>query len=275
MLASGCCSDLTGSDADAALLDSAAIEASMALYEFSGRQFGGLCDSGPRRPCQQSGAGCWSNIGPPVGSWWYWTWGTSGSAPGIGWAWRNESGALCGCSPLSSVKLAGYPVREIIEVKIGGTVLDPLDENGNPNYELRDWRELVRMDDPVTGYKRLWPSCQNLALDDTQPGTFSVTYRWGVSPPELGRRAAAQLACQLLLACPGVGGADCQIPEGVTRIERQGLTVDRQLLAGFLDPTKPTGLVALDLFIAAYGGTPRKRAGAVFSPDVQQYARRA
>lgn len=272
--ASGCCSALTGSDVDPVLLETVAFEASMALYEFSGRQFNGLCDR-TVRPCTQYGSGCWPSVMPPVGNWWYWTWGTWGSAPGVGWAWRNESGPLCGCAPMSTVKLGGYPVREIVEVKIDGSVLDANDSNGNPNYRLDGWRDLVRMDDPVTGRKRLWPSCQNLSLDDTQAGTFSVSYRWGVDPPEIGRQAAAELACQLLQACPGGDEGECALPEGVTRVERQGITFDREILAGFFDPKKPTGLLALDIFLSAYAETPRKRIGAVFSPDVQQFARRA
>lgn len=272
LIDSGCCPGFTGSDVTADLLDTVAFEASMMLYELSGRRFTGLCER-TVRPCRNA-ADCWSTgpiqTGYGYGGW-YWTWNPNG--PIIGWAWMDENGPLCGCRPLSQVRLAGYPVREITEVKIDGVVLDANDSNGNPNYRLDHWRDLTRMDDPVTGQKRRWPSCQNLALDDTEAGTFSVSYRWGIDPPELGRLAASELACQLLLSCPGTGGeGECELPDGVTRLERQGITIDRQILAGFFDPRKPTGLTGVDMFMAGYARIPGSRAPMVYSPDVQQYA---
>lgn len=239
----------------------------MALYEISGRQFTGVCER-TVRPCRDA-CGCWgvaSGLGP-------WAWGgTAWGYPLIG-AWVNECGDRCGCGSLSRVRLAGYPVREILEVLIDGVVLDPLDVNGNPNYRLDGWRWLVRMDDPGPPVvKRRWPSCQNLSLDDTEAGTFSVTYEWGVSPPQLGIDAAAELACQLYLAC---GGSEaCDLPAGVTRVVRQGVEIDRQLLANWFDPTKATGLVHVDLFLRAYWRTRAQRRPAVYSPDVAAYARR-
>src|SRR5438128_508567 len=80
-----------------------------------------------------------------------------------------------GCGCLSTVRLSGYPVREVSEVKIDGDVVDPSE------YRLDGWQDLVRMDDPGPPVrKRRWPHSQNLALDDDQPNTFSVTYSHGV-----------------------------------------------------------------------------------------------
>ena len=246
--------------------DTVAWEASMALYELSGRRFNGGCER-TVRPCRDL-CGCWppsSGLGP-----WYWTAAAWGVAPtGLGWWWTNECGDRCGCGPLSKVDLPGYPVTEILEVKIDGDVLPAVDANGNPNYRLDRWEWLVRMDDPTNpGMPRRWPSCQNLALDETQPGTFAVTYRWGVAPPQLGIDAAAQLACELYKACGG-GGSDCQLPTNTIRVQRQGVTVERNLLLAFLgDRTKPTGLPMLDLFLGTYWPTGRGRRPAVSSPDL-------
>ena len=262
-----CCSQ-AGVGSDPTLLDTVATEASMALYEISGRQFTGLCEWTVRPsadPCS-----CWGPSSLGLGPW-YWTtnmWGLGG-----GYGWRNECGDARGCQPLSIVRLAGYPVRQIVEVLIDGNVLPELDANGNPNYRLDDWRNLVRMGDPGPPYQpRFWPGCQNLDLDPSQPGTFQVTYKWGVDPPQLGRDAAAVIACQLWAAC---NGQKCALPPGVTRVDRQGVTVERGLLANWFDPTKPTGLVQVDLFIKAYWRTRAGRRSAVWSPDQQEYARRA
>ncbi|MFL5309679.1 MAG: hypothetical protein ACJ79H_04405 [Myxococcales bacterium] len=240
------------------LLDVMALEASMALFEISGRQFTGLCGPVTVRPCRGS-CGCWGSAaaGP-----WYWS-----SAPyGFGWAWgwRNECGDRCGCEPMSRVKLAGYPVREIVEVKIDGVVVDPA------SYRLDRWRYLTRMDDPGPPVvRRHWPSCQNMSLEDDQPGTFSVSYRYGVDPPQLGRDAAAELGCQLYLQC--ADSDSCLLPEGTTKVDREGITIERGLLANWFDPTKPTGLPRLDTFLKAYWATRGRRRPMTFSPDVPPF----
>jgi hypothetical protein len=252
---------------DASLLDTVAVEASMALYEISGRQFPGLCSRTvrpSRDPCS-----CWGPSSLGVGPWF---WSTNPYGLGGLWGWWSESGDQRGCNPLSIVRLAGYPVREIVEVKIDGAVLPAVDADGNPNYRLDDWRHLVRMGDPGPPYRqRFWPGCQNLDLDDTEAGTFSVSYLWGVDPPQLGRDAAAELACQLWAAA---NGQPCKVPAGTTKMVRSGVTIERGLLANWFDPTKSTGLVHLDLFLKAYWRTRAGRRSAIWSPDVQEFAQK-
>src|SRR5207247_1889627 len=130
--------------------------------------------------------------------------------------------AACRCRPLSQIKLAGYPVREVSEVKIDGDVVDP------SGYRLDGWRYLVRLDDPGPPLvHRRWPRCQNLALADDQPGTFSVSYSFGLDPPLIAVQAAAELACQLLKACAsGSGAGSSVLPVGVARVSRQGITLE-------------------------------------------------
>jgi len=268
------CTRIDYGDDSAYVFDKVAYTASLALYEISQRQFPGLCER-KVRPCR-SDCGCWTNgpisfgMGP-----WFWTtvpWGFGGA-----WGWYNERGDKFGCSPMSRVRLAGYPVSQILEVLIGGEELPEFDpETGARNWRLDKWRYLIRMDAPgVDGgaaTPRFWPSCQNMSLDDDQPGTFSVTYRWGTDVPQLGRDAAVELANQFFLAC---GGQECVLPTGVVRAVRQGIEVERGLLANFLDPSKPTGLVQLDTFLAAYcRGQRGGRKSALWSPDMQQFARR-
>lgn len=231
----------------------------MALYEISGRIFTGLCGPITVRPCADR-CGCWGSYSTG----WSWIDAWYGGSPA--WYWRNETGDTCGCQPLSQVLLNGYPVREITKVKIDGAVVDA------SQYRLDGWRYLVRLDDPgppVTTQR--WPGCQNLALADDQPGTFSVSYRYGIDPPQLGRDAAAQLACELYKACSGQA---CQIPSNTTKVQRQGVTIDRNVLLAFLDPKKPSGLLNLDLFLASYWKKRAIRRPATFSPDGPQFPRR-
>ncbi len=123
----------------------------------------------------------------------------------------------------------------------------------------------------VDATPQFWPGCQNLSLDADQPGTFEITYEWGVGPPQLGRDAACELAAQMYLA---FNGRNCVLPAGVTKVTRQGIEIERGLLANWADTTKATGLVHLDLFLQAYNdGMRRGRRSAVYSPDLQQFAR--
>lgn len=267
-VATGC---KAAADLDQNLLDTAALEASQALYEISGRQFSGQCEFTARPtadPCRcwpsSLGLGNWTWLSYPIG------------VGGWGWGWFNECGDQLGCQPMSIVRLAGYPIRTIEEVKINGAVLPEVDDDGNLNYRLDGNRVLTRMDVPGSGpgfpaIPRRWPGCQNLSLTDDQLGTFSVRYKCGQDPPQLGRDAAVEIACQLAQA---FNGNACSLPAGATTVTRQGVKVERGLLANWFDPTKPTGLVHLDLFLRAYFQVRASRRPAVWSPDRQGFAKR-
>lgn len=242
------CCDLAS---NAASYDDAALDASMLLFELSGRLFPGICER-TVRPCNDRCACGWG-----LSRWW---------ADGPSWSgWCDDRGTRgCGCGALQQIKLAGYPVRQIDEVKIDGAVVDPA------TYRLDRWRYLVRLDDPGPPLeKRRWPSCQNRALADDQEGTFSVAYSWGTDPPPAGIHAAAELACQLYAAC---GGGECKIPSRATRVVRQGFEIDMRRALSFLGGSEPTGMPLVDAFLSAYAHGSRRRA-AVWSPDMVEYPR--
>jgi hypothetical protein len=194
---------------------------------------------------------------------WYWASGIVG-----GWGWTGECGDSCGCGSESYVRLAGYPVQRIIEVKIGGEILDPSE------YRLDERRNLIRLADTSTTppTDRLWPVCQDLTLDDTEPGTFSIVYEWGMAPPELGKQAAAQLAVELWRAAPGNQG-DCRLPNKVTQIVRQGITMDRVVGMADMLRSGATGLQLVDAFIALVNPQKARMRSAVFTPDVPRFGR--
>lgn len=268
---------------DAAKFELAAIEASMLLFELSGRQYTGGCEQSVR-PCQNGRCGAWGGaIAQGVNPLWWWgTWPIGSST--WGW-WLGETGSqACGCNGLSRVKLSGYPVTEIVDVLIGGESLPEFDvDTGARNWRLDNWRWLTRMwapnaDQPSNPGPRYWPGCQNLGLDPDQPGTFAVTYRYGVAPPRAGFDAAVQLAYQLWLAC---NGGECALPEGVTEIDRLGVTISRSLFlswgrtkTGGGDLVWSTGLSQVDAFLNAYNPSRQRRRSVVWSPDVQQFAKK-
>lgn len=240
-----CCqpaAEAVGSDFCA--LDSIAKEASDLLFELSGRLYAGMCEK-TVRPCMSGWCGFQVlSRGHIVGPWDSYGWGWTGS-------FWNFNGRQCGCTPISRVKLAGYPIRNIVEVKIDGVVLDPSE------YRLDEHRWLTRMAD-ANGNARWFPACQRMDLDDTQPGTWSVDYRYGLDPPPILISAAEQLACNIWSACNGL---DCALPIGTTRITRAGLTIDRQFLKR--DPRTGAWATGMNLVDAALnsmnpGGLTRK-----------------
>jgi len=256
-----CCAG-TDVGSDVFLLDTAAAMGAQLMYELSGRQFPGLCQRRVR-PCRD-GCSCFGHsvaagLGP-------WTWDWTG---GAGWAWLNECGDRCGCGSESVVRLAGYPVREVLEVKVDGAVVPA------SGYRLDGWRDLVRLSDvgpPVVGNS--WPSCQDMSLPDTAEGTFSILYSWGSEPPELGRRAAAQLACELYKACPGTDAGDCRLPSKVTRVVRQGVTMEMVVPLAKMLREGATGLNLVDAFLAYTNPQGMRRRPAVAQLDRAPYPRR-
>lgn len=236
-----CCSTDLGTDLP---LDTFATEAVALLFELTGRVFTGICTR-TVRPCPGSCA-CW----PP-----------GRAVQGSGWMYRR------GCRPLSTVKLAGYPVRSISEVTIDGTVVDPSE------YQLDKGRDLVRLND-ADGRRQFWPGCQDLGQASGND-TFFVTYTHGTEPPVAAVEAAKQLGCELAKVCPtsGVDEGDCALPIGTVELVRQGITVRAQTLGLFLTQGQ-TGLAHVDAFLAVYA--PRARPPAVlWSPDVAPYAQKA
>ncbi len=224
-------------------LDDVALEASMLLYELSGRLYSGICTQ-TVRPCAERCPCVWP-LFPDL----------------------RHCGDHCGCGFVSRQKLAGYPVREIVEVVIDGDVVDPAE------YRLDNYRDLVRLADPGPPVvARHWPRCQNMALEPGEVGTWTIEYTYGVEPPPLGLTAAAELACQLYAACGG--GADCLLPKNATRIVRQGVEIDRQAVLTFLISGTNTGLPLVDAFLVGYSRGIRRRP-AVWTPDVPPFPLRS
>lgn len=248
-------------------LDQAAADASTLLFELSGRQYPGVCER-TVRPCTGV-CGHWDYSGPL----------SPATATGWGYGfdnylgfWRDYRGDRCGCNALSDFRLPGYPVRRILEVKIDGVVLPATDVDGFKNYRLDNNRTLTRM--WGASGARSWPGCQNLAYDDDQLGTFSVTYEWGIEPPPHGLMAAAQLGRELWNACDTGSGADCALPSGVVQIVRQGVTINRVTALADLLRSGGTGIALVDSFIAMSNPMKMKRRPLIFSPDMAPYARK-
>lgn len=216
------------------------------LWSLSGRRFG-TCET-TLRPCR---ADCmdaaWSNY--PM-----WDWPTGYTMPP--WDWYTVPYACgacantCSCASLSEVVLPS-PVNSIVSVKLDGS---PMVTGA---YRVDNNRLLVRTDG------QRWPACNNLNLDDTEPGTWSVTALYGEDVPQSAQMAMGELACEILKASTG---EDCRLPPGVTQIVRQGITISYPDVGQLLKEGR-TGLYLVDLFLASENPNGLQARPRIYSVD--------
>lgn len=232
---------------NAALAAEVATAASRMLWLRSHKRYPGVC-SQTVRPCRRCDS--WDQ---PVwwGSMWTPAWGTCGcGAP---------TGRSCGCGGQAELTLGYEPLIAVSQVKVDGAVLAPT------AYRVDDYRWLVRLDGEP------WPMCQDVALADTQPDTFSVTFTWGRAVPEAGVLAAKALACELYQACTG---GECRLPSRTRAVARQGV----ELL--FHDPIELIeaglyGIPEIDAFLALEDWATTHQDTVVVTPDTAPRSRRA
>ena len=229
--------------AGAELLERWALIASRLLYAFSGRQFPGVCTDSVR-PCSR---GCWSQT---------LAYNASGGARPIPYAFASEIDCQPGpgCNAHSSVLLPHLPVRAgSVVVVVNGTAL-PTDA-----YTLVDHRWVVAA--PGTTF----PCCQDLGLQDGEPGTWSITYDYGIPPPVGGAEMAGIYACELAKGC--VGDEECRLPRRVQSITREGITMTVIDPFDFLDEGR-TGLYEVDAWLRSVNPAKIDRAAKVLNPDL-------
>lgn len=168
---------------------------------------------------------------------------------GQGWGWMEGRGLLLDAP------------ANVLEVVVDGATLDP------SAYQLFDGRLLVR------GGGLDWPYDQDLSRPTTgpgSPGTWSVTYESGTPVPTEAKVAAATLACQLLKLM--VGAPDCAIPDRVTALTRQGVSLT------ILDPNQffkegRTGITLVDMWLASLDAARKKRRASIAGPESYRGAR--
>jgi hypothetical protein len=142
-------------------------------------------------------------------------------------------------------------VQSVQEVLVDGAVLPAT------SWRLQAGRYLLRVDGQP------WPICQRLDLDTTESDTWSITYTHGREVPAGGRRAVTLLAVEINKACTG---QQCKLPQRVQQVVREGVTM------AFLDPLDflkqgRTGIVEIDLWLAAVNPTAQHSPSQVWTPD--------
>lgn len=237
------------------LQEAAAEYGALSVWAATGRRFGACLRT--VRPCHREYR---NNYGG-----YFWSYGTW--IPYIfNGVWRNCAGCgdaggfgCCSCEPRCQVFLTP-PVSGIVEVRFSGVtgVLDP------SAYRVDDYQWLVRQDGDC------WPECNDYnapvtgAHAPTDDSAWEVTYLWGIPVPAVLQRAAGELAVEWAKSCLGQA---CQLPQRVTSISRQGVSVTladvEQLLENGL-----TGLPNVDSVIQRFNPYRLPSRMRVYSPDI-------
>lgn len=254
----GCCDEWATYSPE---LQTAAAEfAAVSIWAATGRRFGACRRT--VRPCHRD-MDQWGSGG------WYWSGGTWMPYIMDG-VWRN---CWCGdgngcqrCRPRCQVYLTP-PVSGIVEVRFSGTgVIDPA------TYRVDDYQWLVRQGPAVTGggTTDCWPTRNDYnfpvtgTLAPADNSAWEVTYLWGLPVPGVLQRAAGMYACEYAKSCLGQA---CGLPQRVTSISRQGVSVTLadvdQLLSNGL-----TGLVSVDSIIQRFNPYRLTSRMKIVSPDV-------
>ncbi len=155
----------------------------------------------------------------------------------------------CGCGPSdhSRLRLAGQPVRAVLEVVGASGPVEPA------SFKV-----------------------YNSGLLEVSPGLsggvcgLSVTYTWGTGIPGAGRSAARRLAEELLKGW--IGADDCALPDRVTNVSREGISFTVMDKQEFLDDLR-TGVYEVDLFLRVVNPDRARKKARVFSPDVPKARR--
>lgn len=168
-------------------------------------------------------------------------------------------GGPCGCGPVCEVKLQGRigPDAAMV-VKVDGVVIDPSE------YFVQAPNLLVRR-----GGTGCWPECQHLDQPDTEPGTWSVTYKKGAKPQADAARAATQLAAELSAPCEKRA---CSLPKRVSSVVRNDVTYTLLDDLSIFDKGR-TGIPEIDLWIASINPYGTRQGLKVSSPDLPQARR--
>lgn len=156
----------------------------------------------------------------------------------------------CACSYVSQIVLPFHRIRRVREVMIDGVVLDPA------AYRLAG-RRLIRTDGGN------WPRCQDDAARDGEVGSWSVDLIYGRPVDEGGQIATGVYACEI---AKSLSGNDCELPQRVQTVSRQGVTI------GFVDPMDfldkgMTGLYVVDTWIRQVNPSGLPRAAGMLRAD--------
>lgn len=111
-----------------------------------------------------------------------------------------------------------------------------------------------------------FPDCQDLELDDTEEGTFSVAYVRGRGVPHLGELAMQALVCALARLC--AGASDCPLPANIARLTRKGVEI--QFTKGDAAEQLVEAVPEIALFLRVWNPNRLMARSRIYRPDARK-----
>lgn len=174
-------------------------------------------------------------------------------------------GGSCGCSELCEIPLFPMVAEQTrdytpkLEVRVDGKLLPPW------AVRVDDRRRLIRVDG------QCWPTCQQMGLPDTIPGTFSVAYETGTVVPLTVQMVLVDLMVHIYDSCPNQGGS-CSSPGSFVRsIDRDGVSYEFDPITMYT--TGKTGLPRVDMVLAMGNPAGSRTTFQAWSPDLVRHQR--
>lgn len=160
-----------------------------------------------------------------------------------------------------------WPVTDIIAVREEGEDKDPAD------YHIDEYRYLVKNNGEAFPRHHNWYAEAGGAYDTEEDGfVFEVTVEHGLPAPRLLKRATAALACSLY-DMVAHDCENCDLPERVTNVSRQGVSWEVADFANLLE-RGGTGIYVVDLAVKVFNPNRLTSPSFVWTPDQERGTRR-
>ena len=228
------CEGFSEQDTDPARAEQAAQVASKVAWALAGRRHG-ICEVAAERPGRVRASG-------RIRQW-------GGTPAGYD---PCDARSCCGCNRVDELILGRQPVVQVDEVRIAGVAVD------ESEWRLTDEGRILR----VGGAG--WPRCQRLTRPDDADDVVVVDYQWGLPVDTHATVAIARFGCEVLKM---LHGQDCALSDGITQLNRQGISIDVLDPFDFLADGR-TGVIEFDIWLRTVNPHRRHSRPRVRTPDV-------
>ena len=146
------------------------------------------------------------------------------------------------------------PLRDVVCIEV-------ISACAEPSQIRKDWK--------IIGQTIFFTKVQNFSGSNACGDGFQqlrVTYRFGSTVTPAARAALLYYARQLFLLSPCGNPDECQLPERVVSVNREGLNLSMSDPMTFLDRGL-TGLPRVDDWLSRYAGMKGTRPSAVYEPS--------
>lgn len=171
------------------------------------------------------------------------------------------------CAP-NRITMGLWPVTAIVAVRENGVDQDPAD------YHIDEYRYIVKNDGTAFPRCANWYEAAAGPDDDEEHGyVFEITVEHGIPAPRLLKRAVSALACNFYSLNADDDCTDCDLPERITNISRQGVSWEVADFVALMQQGS-TGIWAVDIAVKVFNPMGLQSPSFVWTPEIARGTRR-